>query len=443
MTRDKGSARTVKRDHNEKLETVANSVRASNESALTFGTVCLLTFCFVTLSHKLPLAEVGAAGAILVALARYRLLVVPKFYRWYLLYIGIGVIGLSNSLRPSIVAEELVTTLKFTAVGFAALNILITRRQCRLFVLCYLLMFALYPIRGAIYNYLHGITQFGRISWNFTFRNPNDLGITCFLPLGLCTYLLFTDKGLTRMMAGIGACVLMSVLMLTQSRGAMLGLAGGILYFAMQSGKPIRMLVQIGAIGLLAVFATPNGVWNRLAGLSNASVTDMSKVDPEGSASGRWQVMQIAFHIAEEHPFLGVGLGTYSLAHADYAAATEVRRADVRVPRDAHCMYVRAAAETGFGGAMCIILFVSGCLLYCRRGRKQLLIEGGPLSPALAILALEASMVAFAIAAVFNSTERSTFFMWQMVVPWSLATVLVRTARTRPSLNAGGNALRM
>ena len=215
MTRDNSSAHTGKPDGNGTLATAARANHAGKEGVLTFGTICLLTFCFVTLSHKLPLAEVGAAGAILVALARFRLLIVPTFYRWYLIYIAIGFIGLSTSLRPSIVLDELTTTLKFTAVGFAALNILTTPRQCRLFVLCYLAMFALFPIRGAIYNYLHGITEFGRISWNFTFRNPNDLGITCFLPLGLCAYLLFTDSGVTRLLAGAGACVIMGVLMLT------------------------------------------------------------------------------------------------------------------------------------------------------------------------------------------------------------------------------------
>lgn len=391
----------------------------------TFGVFCLLTFCFVAFSHKLPLGEVSAAGAIIAAALRGKQFSIPSFYRWYLIYVAIGALGLAATRYPNVASAELLEVVKIALIGIAAYNIISTPRSARAFVVWYLALFALYPVRGALYNYISGFTEFGRIAWNFFFRNPNDLAMACFLPLGLCAYVIFVEKNRWIRWAGwIGVVAITGVQMLTQSRGAILSLAAGILYFALHTKRKVRTLMVIGALCALAIAATPRGVWNRVAGLSRLSTGDISQVDPEGSAAGRSTLMRLAWHTALNNPVVGVGLGAYAYENQRIAGEDLSVGRDERGERDAHSTYIRAAAETGLAGGLCVLLNVLASIGFCRASRKAISQEADKSRWAIGLLALEASMVAYALGATVNSAERSTFFMLQFVIPCALAAIV-------------------
>jgi O-antigen ligase len=390
----------------------------------TFGVFCLLTFCFVAFSHKLPLGEVSAAGAIIAAALRGKQFVIPPFYRWYLVYVALGAVGLATTRYPSVVSAELLDVVKIALIGIAACNVITTPRSARAFVVWYLALFALYPVRGALYNYANGFTEFGRIAWNFFFRNPNDLAMACFLPLGLCAYLIFVErKRWITWSAWIGVVVITGVQMLTQSRGAILSLGIGILYFALHTKRKVRTLLVIGALCALAVAATPGGVWSRVAGLSRLSTGDISQIDPEGSAAGRSTLMRLAWQAALKNPVFGVGLGAYAHENERIAGEDLSVGRDERGARDAHSTYIRAAAETGLAGGLCVLLNVLASIAFCRAMRKTILQKEDPGRWAMGLLALEASMVAYALGATVNSAEHSTFFMLQLVIPCALASI--------------------
>ncbi len=409
-----------------------NRLRTEREDTLvpTWGVFCLLMFCFVTFSQKLPLGAVSAAATIMVAALRGKQFGVPSYYRWYLGYIAVGAVGWVTTDYPSVVSEELVDAVKIGLIGMAACNVIYTPRSGRTFVVWYLALFALFPVRGALYNYIHGITEFGRIQWNFFFHNPNDLAMTCFLPLGLCAYVIFVEKKKwLRSAAWVGVVVITGVQMLTQSRGAMLSLGAGVLYFALHTQRKFRTLVAIGALCAVAIAATPSHVWDRVAGLSNLTSGDMSRVDPEGSAAGRSTLMRLAWRTALSHPLLGIGIGAYALENARISQNDPSVGHDERGERDAHSTYIRAAAETGFVGGMCVLLTVVMSIAFCRAKRKKVLEQDHEGRWAMALLALEASMVAYALGATVNSAERSTFFTLQFVIPCALASIVTSAER--------------
>ena len=60
----------------------------------------------------------------------------------------------------------------------------------------------------------------------------------------------------------------------------------------------------------------------------------------------------------------------------------------------------------------------------------------------MALLALEASMVAYALGATVNSAERSTFFMLQFVLPCALASIVAHGKRQREKASAAGESLK-
>jgi O-antigen ligase len=401
--------------------------RLTSEHTLlpTLGVFCLLTFCFVSFSQKLPLGFLAAAGAIAVAALRGGQFVIPRFFRWYLAYVAIGAIGWFTTPYPNLVSDELLGVFKIALIGIAAFNIIDSPRAGRTFVVWYLALFMLFPVRGALYNYIHGITEGGRIAWNFFFRNPNDLAMTCFLPLGLCAYEMFVEENKwARSCACVGVGVITGIQMLTQSRGAMLALGGGILYYAMRTERKVRTLIMIGALCAAAAAAAPSGVWDRVAGLSNLASGDMSKVDQDGSAAGRSTLMHLAWKIAMNNPEVGVGIGAYAPANARIAQWDPSVGRDERGERDAHSTYIRAAAETGLAGGVCVLLTVLTSIAFCRANRKKAQKRDPYGRDALALLALEASLVAYALGAIVNSAERSTYFVLQFVIPCALAAVI-------------------
>jgi hypothetical protein len=381
-------------------------------------------------SQKLPLGEISALGAIGAAAARRGRYIVPVFYRWYLLYALIGVVGLLATPYPELVTQALIEVIKFMLIGLAACNILVGPRAGRVFAIGYLALFALFPVRGALYNYLHGITHAGRISWNFFFSNPNDLAMACFLPLGLCGYLICTERqSWVKRAAWIGLPVLVGVQMLTASRGAMVALGAGLLYFVFHTKRRLRAVMAIGALIAIAATLAPDSVWIRVAGLAKLGSGDIAAVDPEGSASGRATLMEIALGIAHDHPMLGIGFGAYAAENARVTRLDMSVGKDERGARDAHSSYIRAAAETGYVGAACVIAYVFGSILGCRTNRRAFLRAGGAVEYSVGMLALEAATIAYAIGAVVNSAERSTYFMWQFVLPWLLTTILRESAQ--------------
>jgi hypothetical protein len=391
----------------------------------TFGVFALLTFCFVVFSQKLPLGEVAVIASLLVAISRPGKISVPFFFGGYFVYFAIGILGWPFSDFMGAVANELLEVGKVLLIGLAACNILTTNRDCRTFTIGYLALFALFPVRGALYNYVNGITEQGRISWNFFFNNPNDLAITCFLPIGLCGYIAYVEKGWTRRAAIAGLVVLIGILLLTQSRGAIIGLGIAIVCFVIWQRTRLKALVAISIVASISAAFAPDSVWERLSGLSNANVNDMSEVDAEGSASARWAIMGIGVGIASTNPLLGSGIGTYQLAHAQHTANRSDLLPHQRGFRDAHSTPVRTAAETGLFGLAAIVVCMMGSIIGVGRNRR-LLLKMNLEPPALALLALQCSMIAYLIAALFNSAERSTFFILQFVVPWALAQHLTK-----------------
>ena len=387
------------------------------------GVLFLLLFCFVIMSHKLPLGEVAIVGAGMAVLVQNRRLTVPVHFRWYLLYVLLGSIGWLASSVPLSSPMDLYEAYKLLLIGLACCWLLNTKKDVRFFTIGYLALFALYPARGALYNYLTGATHFGRISWNFIFANPNDLALTCLFPIGLCGYLFFTERGWIRVAATMGVAVLLLVMLLTQSRGALLGIAVAGAYFLAFTRYRVRFVsFALLAVVVAGIFA-PVAVWDRMRDLSKADVNNMSAVD--SSAGERWEIMKIGIGVVLQNPFLGVGFGNYRYAHAEYALRNGGFSVGASSGRDAHSMYIRAAAESGIFGSICVAAFSFGALFACRRLRKRLAAQPGSERHVSALLALEMSMVAFLVAGLFSSSERTTYMLLQFLVPYYAAAVVL------------------
>lgn len=193
-----------------------------------------------------------------------------------------------------------------------------------------------------------------------TFVNPDFLAgfLLLSLPvtLGLFLAMLPRKERSPNLLIGFALVLQFVCLLLTGSR---LGLAallcalvvtGALVIRSGALGGAVRRLV-IGAtivLGLVAVVAG-GPLYKRLMGSGMESY----------SAKFRVLTWQGTLRMAKSNPLLGTGLGTFETAYPPYA--------EVGFTQHAHNGLLQIAGETGFLGAIFLVLTLGGCLLLCVR----------------------------------------------------------------------------
>jgi probable O-glycosylation ligase (exosortase A-associated) len=341
---------------------------------------------------------------------------------WLGAFVAWAAVSYLGTEYPETVWQQLLAVAKVWVVALIAVNALRTRRQIRLFIVAAVVFFALYPARGAIFNYVfYRSDLWGRAIWNFIYSNPNDLAAITLLLLSLAGALVASERaGIIKYGAFASVIVLPILLLMTQSRGAILGLCTAVALLVVSQGQKVRTIVVLVMLGLIAAFVAPSGVWDRLSGLSKAtSVETLSEVDAEGSAQERFAIWVISTRIIRDHPVFGVGLGAYPLSHSVYAGGDGVLRR-----KDTHSTYLNVLAETGIPGLI-VFLGIIVVVLYPaeqvrRRCRRHL-----PRS-AQQLLYVELGLVAFLTAGVFGSFAKLSFLYVDLALIWALSDVCRR-----------------
>jgi len=325
--------------------------------------------------------------------------------------------------------------LKVLLIVFAIVNVVNNGGRTRMFMIAFLGCFAAYPARGTLVNYfIVRYTMFGRALWNFIYGNSNDLAALTFFPLSLCLALISTEKkGWVRNAAFLGTGVLTLIILLTQSRGALIALvATGLIFFLTQArGKRLKSALIAAVVCVLILPLVPSSAWKRFEGLTKLTKTaTIAEADPEGSADARYNIWRVARQIIAENPTTGIGLGAYPLAHATYTGRMLVPPA-ARGFRDTHSTYLNVAAETGIPGLILfmsmIAVVASGAELTRRRA------VGTP--HARQLFALELGLLAFLMHGIFGSLAKLSFLYIQ------LATIWVVTEVTRRELAASASSI--
>lgn len=280
-------------------------------------------------------------------------------------------------------------------------------RRFQLVLTIFLLCFFAFPVRGTMFNYFLYDSGFStatggvRAAWTGLFGNPNDMAAYGLLAVGptLAGAYLFSSRW-SRLACWAGAGMLVLLILLTQSRGAFIGLAVTSVIFAIRLRvyrKPRFILMGL----LLAVSSTallPKAAIERFAALKFLSSTEtISLADAEGSADQRFEIAKVALSIWTRNPVLGIGIGAYPAAHSDYSVSGGFRPTSFG-PRDAHNTYLRLAAETGLPG---LLLFLTVIFVIVKQ--SVLLRRLATSRQALAIEAMLLVLPGFLLASVFGS----------------------------------------
>ena len=206
-----------------------------------------------------------------------------------------------------------------------------------------------------------------RIRGTGIFNDPNDLGMTLVMSVPLLLWVVFEGNRPLwhRVLAIVLSVPIVTAIIYTSSRGAMLGLCGVAMVFALRRFKMIPALT-FGAAAVSAVIL-----------LGPARAQAMSSED--NSAQSRIEAWGQGLMMLRSKPVFGVGYGRFTEFHRKVA----------------HNSFVETAAELGLFGALAFIAMYDSLFRILHRARQAAASLGPALSPSWmnAMVAAGAGMV--------------------------------------------------
>lgn len=379
-----------------------------------------------------PLGEVFLILALFGVIIQKQPLRLPPELMLLLAFAGVGLVTSGGSMFPDIAFQGAVNMFKLAIIMFIFCNAIRTREQFRAVILIFLFMYALYPMRGAMFNYIFGINTQGRFAWNFIFSNPNDLAGFCLMPMALTAGLLKTErKGWIWYGALLQMLALFFIVLITQSRGAII--AAFLLAFSMLvASRPKARTIGMLALAFIAVLPlVPAKTWERMSGLSRISLDDdMAGVDAEGSAEGRYAVWQVARAIFRDNAVVGVGIGVYSRVHRLYARNTAAKSLAMGA-RDTHSTYLNTLAENGLVGFG--LLGTLWLIALMRAQRAITALRAWSPMIALQLRFMQLGFIAFLVAAIWATFEHLAFMYVYVSLIFVLSELYLGTMRADQS----------
>jgi O-antigen ligase len=387
--------------------------------SLSFAGV--LAYVFAAVTYALPIVGPAIVIALLGLAFERKQLVMPMFVIVFALYVAWAAAGIGSSYQQQETVDQTIVLAKVVLIAFVLVNVTRDGWRVRMFSIFFLACFALYPARGTLVNYfLAGYTWFGRALWNYIYNNSNDLAALVFFPLSLSVATLLTEKkGFLRHCALVGVGILPLIILLTQSRGALIALvvSGLLFYISYAKGKRVKSLLWAAAVSIVIIPFVPKSAWERFSGMKAlTSTSTVAQADPEGSAEARYNIWRVARVIIRENPVSGVGLGAYTYVHNITAPRVGVPDAALG-KRDTHSTYLNVAAETGFPGLVLFVVMILTVAVPAERMRRR--VRGTPRSGQL--LALELGLLGFLLAGVFGSFAKLSFLYVQLATLWAVS----------------------
>jgi putative inorganic carbon (HCO3(-)) transporter len=234
------------------------------------------------------------------------------------------------------------------------------------------------------------------------FENPNDLAINISINWPLClAFLLAVRKMGWRIFWGIGILAMLLGVVLTYSRSGLLAMTVAVVICLWEFGVKGRRFYLIGIALLLAVVGagvvvgTPRYL-TRVASIFQGNIEGSGD---RGSMEARRELLIDSIEQAVHHPIFGIGPGNFGAATLTWHVT--------------HNTYTEFAAEGGFPA---LFLFLGIMYLAARNLRRIRLLPAYRENPELRLFtqALWASLIAFAVGAIFASFEYQLFPYFMM-----------------------------
>ena len=281
----------------------------------------------------------GMAAVVLLVTGflRRRLQRPPITALWWALFIAWGAITSLWAIDQDLAVHALPTAVGTLVLYVVASSVRITREELNWVVLAAILggvAAAAYSSHEFYSGVFYQATTAGRSSliMGEEAMDPNVFAASLFLPLSLVVGRFFESRGWRRTLyLGMGGLIAVAIV-LTMSRGAMLGLGAMIFIYFRRLGLDRRVLIPV-AIVLLSLLVLPERFMVRL-----------QNAESSGGA-GRIYIWQAGLASLKHYGLFGAGLHNFGEAYSqNIGAGTRVHRFG---ESDAHNDYLLLAVELG------------------------------------------------------------------------------------------------
>lgn len=235
--------------------------------------------------------------------------------------------------------------------------------------------------------------------------NPNMTGglLALFLPPALALSIR-AENWLQRLLAIVTFLMLSVALLLTQSRGAILGAIVALVIVSGVMSKPLRWLWWAGGLLTLGVMAVKGSSILQMLMSSNASTNGVH------SMAQRTELWSRAIYAGVDFPLTGIGLGQFpNTVQLLYPTFQVTLTADVP---HAHNLYLQTLAEMGYPGLIVTIAFLLVLLFALIRRTRQAQNSMTPL--AIGLLGSLTVLLVHGIVDVPTYSPLSAIVIWGM-----------------------------
>jgi probable O-glycosylation ligase (exosortase A-associated) len=297
-------------------------------------------------------------------------------------------LALPLSLEPDLSYDMWERSMKISVMLFVTLALIDTREKLNAFVWANVVAIGYYGVKGGLFSIMTGGSFIILGPGGFIGGN-NELALAEIVVLPFMRYLQQQSES-KWMRRALGASMgLMAIsIVVSHSRGALLGLIAMLLFFWLKNDNKFRWGVMIVLGSTVILGAMPDEWWNRMD-----TIKDYNE---DTSAQGRINSWWLAWNVATDRITGGGFRLTVPWIFAKYAP-------NPKMIFVAHSIYFQMMGEQGFIGL--IIFLLIGATTWLNAAR---MIRVGHADPALKWAAelgamVHASMVGFAVSGAFLS----------------------------------------
>jgi O-antigen ligase len=263
----------------------------------------------------------------------------------------------------------------------------------------------------------------GRAAGTFGDANQFAAGLVAGLPIAAVFAMRRATPPGWRLLAGLGATIMVFAIFSTLSRGGLVALAAALPAAVIIAGRWRARVVAAGLalLGMALVYFT-----------MFASLPARERVTNVGGGTGRLDLWTVGGRMVEDNPLIGVGAGNFTTSSVHYLIRPGlIERGDfiISQPKVAHNTYLQVAAELGIPIAALwigIILFSVGCAAAAAR----VFARSGDESLELLARGVFVSLVGY-LAAIMFISEMYSKLLWLLLAVGPALLAVARHGRAQ------------
>ena len=232
--------------------------------------------------------------------------------------------------------------------------------------------------------------------------DPNYYALMLVAVVPLAVELAFRTRGWARAVALLAAVASVAAILLTFSRGAVLGLGVALVSMLWRHRPSARAVAAVALAGVCALALSPADWVARLEAVPQAVAALTGDQPDDAAIGGRASEFKVGIEMWLDHPLLGVGRGGYPPRYQDYS--TDLGLDPRREERQPHSLPVEVLAEQGVVGVVVFGGLLIGAFRSLVVARRRLVAAGGRTTArdTVALLgALETALLAYLATSLF------------------------------------------